>query len=265
MPLQHSQANEEQPAPLRTIAPQEAVQEVLPLAAAAPNMLDTPRYDAAAVKQIIALAEQMQTHHRQTMTPHEVVALSHEVGVEPEFIRRALAQMASGTAVSTTASTTASSPSQTSQAVAQTRVETFPFQLTRKQRRLLAVPVVLYLLLLPFTLGLINLGDSTNNSTALLMYMIVPTVLALYLGGKSKSCRFGALLGVVTGLTALVSIAINNVAAHHYSAPPGELLNLFAVWVGAGLVLGASGAAARTGRRLRIRVGVELTEPHANK
>ncbi len=240
MPLQHS--HEEQPAPLsssRTITPLDAPQEMQSETPVIPvNSADAPRYDAATVKQIIALAEQMQTHHRQTLTPEEVEALGHEVGVEPKFIRRALAQMSAST--TSTASTTASD---TLQHVANVKPSLFP--LTQGRSMLLMAPLVAYLFLLPYTWTRIDVTYHASSSTDLFLFAILPAALSLYLGVKGKSRRFGALVGALSGFICLGSMSINIVAHHHYMGSPVQILASFAVWMAWGLAFGFGGAAAR--------------------
>ncbi len=272
MPLQHTHEHEEQPAP-RSAFPPSAVQETpletAPVPPSVSNVAsDAPRYDAAAVKQIIALAEQMQTHHRQTLTPDEIEALGHEVGVEPQFIRRALAQIHAPTP----APILQQKSPQSRQKFAAMRVEAFAFRLTRKQGRLLIVPLALYLMALPYTLGRIDLGDRQSILTPVLLYLLVPSVLALYLGGKGKSYRFGALVGALMGLLCVASLLLSTASINHYTPSLDEITRLSSIWISGGAALGLSGVAAgkvirairstrpRTKRRLRMRLVLETAE-----
>jgi class 3 adenylate cyclase len=53
---------------------------------------DAPRYDAATLGKVAALAARLQSRHQETLTANEIEAIGQEVGLEPGFIRQALAQ-----------------------------------------------------------------------------------------------------------------------------------------------------------------------------
>ena len=53
----------------------------------------SPRYDAAMQQRVIALALQLQREHQETLTAEQIEAAAEEVGLEPEFVRQAIAQL----------------------------------------------------------------------------------------------------------------------------------------------------------------------------
>lgn len=51
------------------------------------------RYDAAMQQKVIALALRLQQEHRETLTAAQIEEAAEEVGLEPEFVRRAIAEI----------------------------------------------------------------------------------------------------------------------------------------------------------------------------
>ncbi len=145
--------------------------------------------------------------------------------------------------------------------------------LTPQQRILLTMPILVYLLLAPVTFGWIDLGFHDAGLTGVLLYLIAPTVLAVYLGVKSKSRRFGTLTGVLTGFMAVLSGAIHSTVGFHYVSLGGAQINILAQCLTVGAILGVGGAfvggmirkprsqtTRRIKRRLRVRVVMENAE-----
>ncbi|MBI3911038.1 MAG: hypothetical protein HY320_08915 [Armatimonadetes bacterium] len=52
-----------------------------------------PRYDAATLQKVAALAARLQSRHEETLTAQEMESIGAEVGLEPAFIRQALWQL----------------------------------------------------------------------------------------------------------------------------------------------------------------------------
>lgn len=214
-----------------------------------------PRYDTETVQQVIALAGQMQTHHRETLSRVELEALGAEVGVEPEFIRRALAQVEGKKA----------GPVQTAPtSLRQNSAVVVPVSpLTRQQWIATFLPLVVYtLFLLPEAFRWVRFP----YWAPVLIYLVLPTLLAFGMGAAGKSKRLGALGGSVAGITTLLFLLVPQILAvvrHGISLslyfPNKTILSLFTTYVIAGVVLGVSGAVARKvvpklrkGKRLRI-------------
>lgn len=51
------------------------------------------RYDAATLKKVTALAEQLQRQHEETLSASQIELIGAEVGLEPHFVRRAIEQV----------------------------------------------------------------------------------------------------------------------------------------------------------------------------
>lgn len=67
----------------------------------AANALVSARYDAEMQQRIIALASQLQNQHQGTATAAELESIAAEVGVEPAFVRAAIAQLSGRSQVDT--------------------------------------------------------------------------------------------------------------------------------------------------------------------
>lgn len=211
----------------------------------------TPRYDAQTVRRVIALAEQMQTRHRETLSTEEVENLGREVGVEPEFVRRALAQIDSPQNITSISDLGRQKPV----------VEVSLGSLTRRQRALAMVPPALYALMMPLTFAWFHNSDNR----AVLFYLILPSFLAFCVGVKGKSKRVGTLNGILFALASILSL-VGNAAYDHDSQPTfAEFGMILAIWLATGITLGVGGAALRQfvsgprkrRKRLRVRLIVE--------
>jgi len=54
---------------------------------------EEPRYDAATLKKVAALAERLQHERRETLSAREIESIGTEVGLQPAFVRAALSQV----------------------------------------------------------------------------------------------------------------------------------------------------------------------------
>lgn len=54
---------------------------------------EEPRYDAATLKKVAALAERLQHERRETLSAREIESIGTEAGLQPAFVRAALAQI----------------------------------------------------------------------------------------------------------------------------------------------------------------------------
>ena len=263
MPLQHTQP-EERAVPLITTTPTQAAELSLvptpPIALSqVPLVQDAPRYDAATVQHIIVLAQQMQTRHRETMTPEQVEALGHEVGVEPEFVRRALAQVEAR----------AEPGSQAAGKHTKRVTEISCRPLSRRQRALAVVPATLFLLLALLLFG----QTSTVGNLGILLYVVLPAVLTLCAAVKGNSKRIGMLSGSLFGLASAIAFITEFLRAYGNSSEGYSLNNvvdsffpMVLIFFASGLAIGGMGAALGQGvrtlrrKRLRVRLVVETNE-----
>jgi hypothetical protein len=56
--------------------------------------VETPRYDAETLREVTALAQQLQESERETLSAEQIEGIGEEVGLGREFVRRALRQLA---------------------------------------------------------------------------------------------------------------------------------------------------------------------------
>lgn len=253
MPLQHSSAEAVETATVYGVSAPEATPGV------SEPTHDGPRYDAAAVKEILARAEAMQARHRATLTPDAIIALGQEIGVEPEFVKRALAQTeAQASALRTHAS--ARQQTRRKQVVLSGRA------LTRRQWGAALVPAALYLMLFPFTLFSSTLNMNLSSDVFVWLFIVFPAFLALCAGRAGKSIRVGIIGGGLLGVAVTFSLLVVQ-AFHHLPMPSlGEVLPVLALFAGSGMVFGATSAglyrmiSCPARKRLRVRFVVESEE-----
>ena len=258
MPLQHSSAEAVETATVYGASVPETTPQV------SEPIHDAARYDTATVKEILARAEAMQAHHRATLTPDAIIALGQEVGVEPEFVRRALA-----------ATQTQTAPAEPFAPVTrkkrQTRVRRVGLRrfFTRRQRAATLVPPALYTVLMPFTFPwFANENRDIFHSGMAWLYRVLPAALGFYLAFRNKSRAAGAFGGGLFGLAALVT-CMENAAFRHWGQPGlGEFLLYLILWPAIGCLLGVAGASLhrllmggnQSRKRLRVRFVVESEE-----
>lgn len=214
---------------------------------------ETRRYDVQAVQKIVALAQEMQTRHRETLSPEDIENLGSEIGVEPKFVRRALAHIEAQ--VSPAAKT-----------ISQKHAgEVSRFALTRRQKAAALVPAALYLSLMSFTFGMVRIGDNAS----FLIYILLPAILAACIDITGKSKRVGALGGGLLGAAVLICL-FGNAASHQNQQPSFvDVLPALAVLLAAGTTLGAASAGirqfvSRPRRKKRLRVRLLLETDGAN-
>jgi hypothetical protein len=52
-----------------------------------------PRYTSETLEKVVDLASRLQGEHQETLTAQDIEAIGEEVGLDPAFIRQALAQL----------------------------------------------------------------------------------------------------------------------------------------------------------------------------
>ena len=211
-----------------------------------PASSNAPRYDAETVQKIIALAEKMQTQHRETLTAGDIENLGRDVGVEPEFVRRALAHIEQAQMQPVPIE------NGTRRTSRRREVSRRPLtRLTRRQKIASLVPSALFTLLVPFTLHTIDSSDTS----AIFFYLFLPAVLAFCFALRGKSKRVGALGGGLLGLVVLLAILLNTVFRRASMPSLGEVMPVLALLTSAGVSLGLGGAA----------IGKWINSPHQKR
>ena len=232
MPLQYTETDDLTPTyqsapPVQMPAPPETAETEA--------AVETPRYDGETVQKIIALAQEMQTHHRATLTASDIEDLGREVGVEPDFVRRALAAIEKQKRQPVLINTNTRRREISRRTLSVSR-------LTRKQRATALAPAALYTVLMPLLMGTHYL----STDAGIFLYFLLPVALAFGAGFIAKSKRAGMLSGSLLGISAFIGIMINNMFHHGEFAPTfAEILPPMAMFLFAGIALGTSGASIR--------------------
>ena len=234
----------EEPTPVYTAPPPAAEVVETP-----PETTNAPRYDAQTVQTVIALAQEMQAQHRESLTPDEIEGLGHEVGVAPEFVRRALKHVEAQKMQPVPVGSTAHTRRKTE--VSRRSLS----RLTRRQKAQAVVPAALYFLIMLCTFGLVSRNDSQMQIN---LYAILPAFLAFGVGAKVKSLRVSVLSGTLFGVAGISGA----LASSAYQGETLPTLGLFALllglWVGVGVLLSVVATGTRRflfeepGRRLRV-------------
>ncbi len=193
-------------------------------AAAAPP--GQARYEPAAVERIIARASALQETHRQTLSPAQIEAIAAEVGIQPEFVHRALELENAGLSQEP-----------------QERIYA-PESLTPAEtRRRISLAILAYI---PF--ALITLGMTRNLAHYELLPLfafILPAALALVLGGIARSRRVGAAAGTLTAASVVGSILTIMALQHEPVRFSPQDIQIFSMMFGGGALLGVLGAEVR--------------------
>lgn len=176
------------------------------------------RYDARTQQKVIALASRLQDERRETLTAQEMEDLGQEVGLEPHFIRQALAQLPTKKRAETQASLVPKPP-------AGSRTE---------------FRSVLIAFLLPLIWGILARIGSPNPVLAQFYTLISPPALACLQGFLTGKKRVGlaaalALIASLLPTTAVAdygSMAINSPALFFlfFIAPLAALLGVAGAW-----------------------------------
>lgn len=127
---------------------------------------EEPRYDAATLKKVATLAERLQQESRETLTAGEIERIGSEVGLQPAFVRAALAQVAAP-------ETTGAAP------------ETAPYVA-------IGIGTALYSLLAYS----ISAAQQSSEGAMLMLWLVFPLILPAFVGAITKRARLGLAFGV---------------------------------------------------------------------
>jgi hypothetical protein len=205
------------------------------------------RYDAKKLQQVVELATRLQHEHHETLTAAQVEQMGQDLGLSPEFIRKALVlveeeetRAVSVPLESPHVYTTAPVPTQghhtgrlSQRAIKQALVPGIVY----------GVPVCLLAFLVP---PFQHLYPNAVPLFLITSLIVLPTLLALVTGGLQRSRRAGILGGVAVALAAWLGIVLSSVRTPYPPTNNFEIcLTALLVALPAGAALGGIGALLR--------------------
>ncbi len=162
------------------------------------------RLDAEAVRRVIDRAAQLQQAHLETVSADQLEALASEVGISPEFVRKALTEPVSTETKLVTVR----------RKVVRKKSPIAP--LTARDIRVALTPGAVYALFAFFVM--LGFNRSNNHSGAEIVFLLLqPAILTLFYAQKQPHRRMGALIGVGLGVLPILAGTLPN----NYSMPPG--------------------------------------------
>ncbi|MGC4043813.1 MAG: hypothetical protein QM758_08395 [Armatimonas sp.] len=171
---------------------------------------DEQRLDADAVKRVIDRAAELQRAHLETVSPDQLETLASELGISPEFVRRALNE----TDTTPTAATT-TAPQMVTVRRKIVRKRAAMQALSAKDIRTALTPGILYSIFA----GIAVLGFHPERAEiSILMLMIQPAVLTIYFANHQSHRRMGALVGFSMGLLPILAGSLSD---QPYRSVPG--------------------------------------------
>lgn len=151
--------------------------------------MNQQRLDPETAQQLIARAAELQQQHLETIAPDQLEALAAEVGIRPEFVRRALSEAAEVPVVAV----------QATQPRRRRRQKREIVPLSAAQVRQATLPAALYATYTFFVL--LNFNRWNGQGQAEFLFLLVqPLALALYLGWRQPHRRMAALTGAALAI-----------------------------------------------------------------
>ena len=226
----------------------------------APETVCAVRYDAVAVRETIALAQALQARHRETKTQTDVENLGRELGLETEFVRRALLQIGEAKPLDLIIAPHTN----------RRRKRLRSARLKRRQKIIALFPAALYALLLPIAAYLFR-GEALTY-----LYLFLPAFLAFATGFKERSLRVGAVTGFSFGLATLltllifsnrygVSLIFNTPSWNELVRYVDDIAGFGSIFLGIGTGFGVGGAGLRYGIQCLRRTMKNAASVHATK
>ncbi|MCC2671863.1 MAG: hypothetical protein K0Q72_4334 [Armatimonadetes bacterium] len=170
-----------------------------------------PRYDAATLKKVTSLAQRLQAEQRETLTAREIETVGVEVGLDPSFIRTALAHL---------------EDHELKRRAPLDGVE-------NGELVLIGTGAVLMAILAFF----MSLGPNYNSSGMLLLWLVLPALFPGLVGFFSRRSKLGLLTGIAIILCNLIAGVL--VTMHEPGAGNGMLMAGF-IYVLFGLPIAGS-------------------------
>ena len=179
------------------------------------------RYDAKKLQQVVELATRLQHEHHETLTAAQVEQMGQDLGLSPEFVRKALVLVEEEEVQKHV-------PAQRANVTAQaTSQESSLEVLSRRTLKKALLPALIYapfaLLFVPLV-AVLSVSDQTAMTPILLIVTLIalPPIMALSSGGQVRHRRAGVLGGAVIGLLAWVGFMI----ASYRNSPPDFLTTM---------------------------------------
>lgn len=164
------------------------------------------RLDADTVKRVIERAAKLQQAHLETVSPDQLEALASEVGIDPEFVRRALSEPESETAVESV-----EAPKHVRRIVRRkvARTKTTIDGLTARDVRSALAPALLYGAFAGLAMATFQNHWDQRSTAEVILLMIQPAILTIYFAQKQPHRRMGALVGLGLGMLPIVAASFS--------------------------------------------------------
>lgn len=159
------------------------------------------RLDAETVKRVIDRAATLQQAHLETVSPDQLEALASEVGIDPEFVKRALGEI----------ETEPVAEMKTVRRIVRRKVarkKTEIAGLTARQVRTALTPGAIYALFAFFVMLNFNGYNGGRTGAEIVFLLLQPAILTVYFAQRQPHRRMGALLGLSLGLLPILAAAI---------------------------------------------------------
>lgn len=202
------------------------------------------RYDAKKLQQVVELATRLQHQHHETLTAAQIEQMGEDLGLSPEFIRKALVL------VEEEEIQQPQLPQQSVESHARVHTEFSTKRLTRQTIRKALLPA-LAITPLVWVIGPI-LADAMRSDfnrvielIILGIMVVVPALAALVSGGSTRSRRAGLLGGAAVGLISWIGFVLGIMP----SGLPTNYLSM--MFIGLVLYLGGGSALASLAVALR--------------
>jgi hypothetical protein len=208
---------------------------------------DEKRYDAKKLQQVVELATRLQHEHHETLTAAQVEQMGQDLGLSPEFIRKALVLVEEEEA------RTVSAPPVRQQVYAAPPVPTqmhHTGRLSKQAIKRALLPGIIYgvpaCLLAFLVTPLQRLYPNAVPMFLISSLIVLPPLLALVTGGLQRSRRAGVLGGVAVALAAWLGFVVSSLRSRYIPTNNFDIC-LMALLIGlpAGAALGGIGALLR--------------------
>jgi class 3 adenylate cyclase len=212
-----------------------------------PGSSGEPRYDTQTLRKVAVLAERLQSRHQDTMTAPEMEAIGAEIGLDPAFVRQALATVHEE-----------SLPQRPQAAVAPVASVAVAEEDPPVEAWARAAAFALPLWWSTLAFLMIARNNGLNETVAYLLFFYVPALLAAAIGfitAHRKTCLQSSL--TIVGTLALAILLAEPQQGHGGLAP-------LLLYMGVGTPLAAGLSLLGRGMRLKLmprRVQPELAQP----
>ncbi len=205
------------------------------------------RYDAKKLQHVVELATRLQHEHQETLTATQVEQMGEDLGLSPEFIRKALVLVEEESVLRQVLPPVVQQV-YTMPPAAITTTKLAPLsQRTLKQAVLPAALYVLPTVVLTFMVAPLQ-RVYPNAIPAFLIGLLIflPLGLALFAGGRQRSRRAGALGGAAVTLAAWLGLVVMSLRSPYVPTNNFDInMQILLACLPAGALLGGVGALLR--------------------